>query len=90
MVRLAGAGRGLGLPVACLPKKELCEVIKRQAPQFVYLESSIAEDPDKRDYIVSNAKLEATGFKPRYSLDDGIGELIKGYQMIWKSPYGNV
>ena len=87
---MKGAAYNVGLSDANLSKKELCEVIKRQVPQFVYLESSIAEDPDKRDYIVSNAKIEATGFKPRFSLGDGIGGFIKDYQMIWKSPYGNV
>ena len=48
------------------------------------------KDPDQRNYIVSNAKIEATGFKPAYSLDCGIQELIKGYTMIKNSRYGNV
>jgi nucleoside-diphosphate-sugar epimerase len=54
------------------------------------MESQIHEDPDKRDYIVSNDKIEATGFRPAYSLDDGIAELIKGCSMLRKTPYGNV
>ena len=49
-----------------------------------------ARDPDQRNYIVSNAKIEATGFKPMYSLDHGIRELIKGYTMIKNTRYGNV
>jgi nucleoside-diphosphate-sugar epimerase len=53
------------------------------------LEAPIGEDPDKRDYIVSNEKLEATGWAPDHSLDDGIKELIKGYRMINNSIYGN-
>ena len=53
------------------------------------MEAPIGEDPDKRDYIVSNEKLEATGFTPTYSLDDGITELIKGYKMIRNDIYGN-
>ena len=50
----------------------------------------IGEDPDKRDYIVSNERIEGTGFKPQFSLEQGIGELIKGYRIITNSVYGNV
>ena len=54
------------------------------------VEAKIGEDPDKRDYIVSNKKIEATGWKPQHSLDIGIAELIKGYTMIRNTLYGNV
>lgn len=80
----------LGLSDANLSKFELCQQIQRHLPKFVFLESAIGEDPDKRDYIVSNAKIEATGLMPRYSLDDGITELVKGYRMLRNSRYGNV
>ncbi len=80
----------VGLSDANLSKLELCERIQKRAPNFVYLEAAVGEDPDKRDYIVSNARIEQTGFMPKYSLDDGIGELIKGYRMIRNSVYGNV
>ena len=80
----------VGLSTANLSKIELCEVIKKHLPKFVYLESKIGEDPDKRDYIVSNEKIEKTGYLPQYSLDDGIKELIKGYTIIKNSMYGNV
>lgn len=80
----------LGLGDANLNKIELCEKIKKYVPHFfVYLESEIGEDPDKRDYIVSNAKIEATGFKPKYSLDHGIKELIRGYQIIRHTEHTN-
>jgi len=80
----------VGLSDANLSKLELCQRIQQQLPKFVYLEAPVGEDPDKRDYIVSNAKVEATGYMPAYSLDAGITELIKGYRMLRNSVYGNV
>lgn len=87
---MQGRPYNLGLSDANLSKWELCERIKAQLPDFAFLEAPIGEDPDKRDYIVSNARIEATGFKPAYSLDAGIAELIKGYRMLRNSRYGNV
>lgn len=87
---MRGQAFNVGLSDANLSKVELCEVIKQQLPSFVYLSSEISEDPDKRDYIVSNAKIEATGFRPKHSIHDGIRELITGYRMLWRSSYGNV
>jgi nucleoside-diphosphate-sugar epimerase len=78
-----------GLSDANLSKLELCEVIKKQVPNFVFLESPIGEDPDKRDYIVSNAKIEATGYKTEWSLERGIAELIKGYRMLNTRRFAN-
>ena len=80
----------VGLSDANLSKKELCDKIKHHIPDFVYIDAPIGEDPDKRDYIVSNDKIEATGFKPQHSLDDGIAELIKGYTMLNNSKFSNV
>lgn len=80
----------VGLSDANLSKLELCVKIKEHIPEFVYLESPIGEDQDKRDYLVSNEKIEKTGFKPIYSLDFGIDELIKGYNIITNTRYGNV
>ena len=80
----------VGLSNANLSKLELCAKIKEQIADFVYLESPIGEDPDKRDYIVSNEKIEKTGFKPIFSLEFGIRELIKAYKIISNSKYGNV
>lgn len=88
--KMKGEAYNVGLSDANLSKKELCQVIQKHVPSFVFLESDIAEDPDKRDYIVSNDKIEATGFKPKYSLDDGVKELVKGYRMMWRTVYGNV
>lgn len=80
----------VGLSDANLSKEELCKEIKKQVPDFYFVEAEIGEDPDKRDYIVSNAKIEATGFKPEVSLQEGIAELIKGYQIIKRNQYANV
>jgi nucleoside-diphosphate-sugar epimerase len=80
----------VGLSDANLSKHELCGRIKRHLPKFVFVEAPIGEDPDKRDYIVSNARIEATGFAPAHSLDDGIRELVKGFRMLRNSQYGNV
>ena len=80
----------VGLSDANLSKWELCEKIAEHVPGFQYMEAPIGEDPDKRDYIVSNEKIEATGYMPAHSLDLGIEELMKGYQMIRNNLYGNV
>jgi nucleoside-diphosphate-sugar epimerase len=80
----------VGLSDANLSKWELCEEIKKQVPDFYFTEAEVGEDPDKRNYIVSNAKIEATGFKPDVSLPMGINELIKGYQIIRRNQFSNV
>lgn len=87
---MRGRPYNVGLEDANLTKLELCAAIQRHLPKFVYLEAPIGEDPDKRDYIVSNARILATGWKPAYSLDDGITELIKGYTILRNSLYSNV
>ena len=87
---MKGRPFNVGLSDANLSKAELCERIKLQVPSFVYLEAPVGEDPDKRDYIVSNSRIEATGYQPAHSLDDGIRELIKGFRMIRNRVYGNI
>jgi nucleoside-diphosphate-sugar epimerase len=80
----------VGLSDANVSKKELCEHIQKQLPDFVFLEAPMGKDPDQRNYIVSNAKIEATGFHPNHSLDAGIAELIKGFTMITNSRFSNI
>lgn len=87
---MKGQSYNVGLSDANLSKAELCQRIQSHLPKFVYLEAPIGEDPDKRDYIVSNSKIEATGYAPAHSLDAGIAELIKGFRMIRNTQYGNV
>lgn len=80
----------VGLDDANLSKLDLCAEIKRHVPDFVYSEAPIGEDPDKRDYIVSNERILSTGFKPDWSLARGIRELAKCYTIIGGTGYGNV
>jgi len=80
----------VGLSEANLSKWELCEEIKKQVPDFYFTEAKIGEDPDKRDYVVSNEKIEATGWHADYSLQRSIAELIKGYQVIKRNQFANV
>lgn len=80
----------IGLSDANLSKWELCEEIKKQVPDFYFVEAEVGEDPDKRNYIVSNKKIERTGFKPDISLQKGIAELIKGYKIVKRNQYANV
>jgi nucleoside-diphosphate-sugar epimerase len=72
----------VGLSNANLTKQELLEKIQSHVKDFAVSYNDYYEDPDKRDYIVSNAKIEATGWMPEWNLDMGINELIMAYQMI--------
>ncbi|MFC1964273.1 NAD-dependent epimerase/dehydratase family protein [Chloroflexota bacterium] len=88
--RMKNETYNVGLSDANLSKWELCEEIKKQQPGFYFVEAKIGEDPDKRDYVVSNAKIEAIGFKPEVSLQKGIAELIKGYRIVSRNQFSNV
>jgi len=87
---MKGKPYNVGLNDANLSKLELCAAIKKQIPMFVYLEAPFGEDPDKRDYIVSNERLASTGFKPEWSIERGITELIKGYKILRNNRYSNI
>jgi nucleoside-diphosphate-sugar epimerase len=88
--QMKGQIYNVGLSDANVSKWELCEHIQKQVPGFIFLEAPVGKDPDQRNYIVSNAKIEKTGFKPVHTLDAGIADLIKGYTMIKNTQYGNV
>lgn len=75
----------LGLSSANLNKMELCLKIKEHIPGFVIKQDEFTKDFDQRNYIVSNARLEATGWQPTFTLDDGIEELIKAYPVLIKT-----
>jgi len=80
----------VGLSTANLSKGELCEKIQDFVPSFEIYFSEHGKDPDKRNYIVSNDKLESTGFIPKYDLDYGIPELLKLYSLMKNYTHGNV
>ena len=88
--RMKGNIYNVGLSDANVSKRELCERIAKYVSDFTFLEAPIGKDPDQRNYIVSNAKIEATGFATTTSLDDGIKELMKGYTMLRNTKYGNI
>jgi nucleoside-diphosphate-sugar epimerase len=80
----------VGLSDANVSKKELCEHIRKLVPDFTFVDAEVGRDPDQRNYVVSNEKIEKTGYKPETSLDRGIQELLKGFVMLKNSVYGNV
>jgi nucleoside-diphosphate-sugar epimerase len=79
-----------GLSDANISKFELCEEIKQQLPYFTFLDAPLGIDPDQRNYIVSNKKIESAGLKAEISLKDGICELVKGMGMFTSRPFSNI
>lgn len=86
---MSGEIYNAGLSSANLTKRELCARIEAQVPEFVVVEEELARDPDQRNYIVSNAKLEAQGFTPQTDIDQGIRELVKGIPTLVNRRYAN-
>ena len=80
----------VGLSDANLSKIELCKEIRKIVPNFVYLESPLGKDPDQRNYIVSNKKIELAGFQTKKSLQVGLRELISGMKMYDQKLFTNV
>ena len=88
--KMKGRPYNVGLSEANLSKLELCQAIQRHVPRFTFPISEVGKDPDQRNYIVSNARIEATGFKPAVGLDAGLRELLKAYQVIRRNQFSNV
>lgn len=88
--KLRGRPYNVGLSEANLSKWELCQAIQAQIPEFTVQVAEIGKDPDQRNYIVSNQRIESAGFKTQVGLARGIAELIKGYQVIRRNQYSNV
>lgn len=87
--KMKGQAFNVGLSDANLSKRELCEKIKQYIPDFVIQSAPIGKDPDQRDYIVLNEKLESLGWRPTKSLEDGIQELIRAFSMVRKREFAN-
>ena len=88
--KMKGQIYNVGLSEANVSKMELCIRIQKHIHEFIFPEAALGKDPDQRNYVVSNAKIESTGFMTSHSLDAGIDDLIKGYTMIKNTRYGNV
>ena len=87
---MQGQPYNVGLSDANLSKMELCQEIQKQIPDFTVMEAPIGKDPDQRNYVVSNAKIEATGYRPQVSIQRAIAELIKGYQVVRRNQHANI
>lgn len=80
--KLKGEVFNVGLSEANFDKLELASIINKHIPNLVIIENDFDSDFDNRNYIVSNEKLESYGWKPKYSIDDGVKELLKAYKMV--------
>ena len=80
--RCKGQVYNVGLSTANLSKLELAETIKKYVPNLVIKQDDFKEDFDKRNYIVSNEKIEKLGWTPFYNLDYGVQQLIEAYQLV--------
>lgn len=88
--RMRGRPYNVGLSDANISKWELCQLIQKYVPDFTYQVAEIGKDPDQRNYIVSNNRVESTGYRTTIGLEYGIQDLIKGYQIIRRNQYSNV
>ncbi len=80
----------VGLSEANISKLDLCKKIQILVPNFTFIEAPLGKDPDQRNYIVSNKKIESKGFKPLVSLDRGLAELVKGLPMFKQKLFSNI
>lgn len=88
--KFAGEIFNVGLSEANLTKRQLADVIRGYVPSLEIVESDFGIDPDQRDYVVSNEKIEKLGFSPKYSLQEGVEELIKGIRPLAQLNFANV
>jgi nucleoside-diphosphate-sugar epimerase len=86
---MVGTVYNVGLSEANLTKRELCEAIRRHVPRFSVVEAEVGRDPDQRNYVVSNARIEKAGFRAEIGLETGIRELLKAYAVVRRQGYTN-
>lgn len=72
----------VGLTSANMSKLQLAQKIKEFIPSLVIIEEQFKEDYDKRNYVVSNEKLERTGWSCDFSLNMGIEELLSAFRIL--------
>jgi len=87
--QMVGCPYNVGLDSANLSKEKLACKVKQYVPNCTIQFVPGGNDPDKRNYVVSNQRLLEAGFRPQRSLDEGIQELLKGYPMIGRSRFAN-
>jgi nucleoside-diphosphate-sugar epimerase len=87
---MGGRPYNVGLSSANISKQELCEAIQKHVPEFTFMVADIGKDPDQRNYIVSNARIESTGYRTMVDLDAGLRDLLSGYQIVRRNQYSNV
>ena len=88
--KMKGEAFNVGLTSANLSKRELCEKIQKYVPKLYIHSAPIGKDPDQRNYIVSNQKLESLGWNPTKTLEEGIQEIIAAYPILKRSEFKNV
>jgi len=88
--KMKGEPFNVGLSSANLTKRQLCEKIKQYVPEFYIHSAPVGKDLDKRDYIISNEKIESLGWQTDHTLDMGIIELLKGYKILKPNRFSNV
>lgn len=71
-------------------KQQICEIITNRVKCYCHY-AEVGEDADKRNYVVSYKKVNALGYDTTITVEQGVDELVKGFQVISvKNPYANV
>lgn len=85
----SGQVYNLGNTALNMSKHGLATTVQHHTGCELYISQS-GNDPDKRNYIVSNEKLKEAGFEATIGLDTGIVELMKCCRMLPRRNFRNV